>query len=327
MRVLLMYSLAPPSPAHIERLRCLGAGLDVVVVEDEAQALAATAEAEVILGHRFLRQSLPVAGRLRWVQTSAQGVDRLPLDELAAREVTLTRSTLDAQTVAAHAVALAWSLARALPEAHRRQTDQSWDQRLGFAPLPQRALVMGHGAIGRAIAQRLRSQGIAVTCAKRETLPGGFVSPCDQVVTGERWRDVLPEVDWCFLALPNTPQTSGIFDETALRALRSDAVLVNVGRGETLDTEALLRVLDQGHLAGVGLDVTQPEPLPAGHPLWQAPRVLITPHVASHHPRRNEQVERFFEEQLARYLAGRPLVDVVDLRAMIAGRRGPGERG
>lgn len=320
MRIVLMYSLAPPSPAHLHRMRTLAEGHDVIVVGDETQALAATADADIILGHRFLRQCLPGAKRLRWVQTSAQGVDRLPLDELAERHVVLTRSTLDAQTVAAHAVALAWSLARALPEAQRRQTDQSWDQRLGFAPLPQHALVMGHGAIGQSIAQRLRSQGIVVNCARRGTFPEASASPCERVVTGQAWRDVLPTIDWCFLALPHTPETSGMFDEQALRRLPRHALLVNVGRGETLDTQALLRVLDEGHLAGVGLDVMQPEPLPPGHPLWQAPRILITPHIASHHPRRNEQVERYFEAQLARYLADEPLVDTVDLQAMIAGR-------
>ena len=324
MRVVLMYSLAPPSQAHLERLSGLAPELDVVVAENEAQALAATGKAEVILGHRFLRQCLPGAKRLLWVQTSAQGVDRLPLAELAERGVMLTRSTLDAQTVATHAVALAWALARALPESWRHQVDESWDQRLTFAPLPKKALVMGFGAIGRSIALRLHAQGIEVTCGKRADTPAATDTPCERILSGGRWRDVLADTDWCFLALPHTPETSQIFDESAMRSLPSHAVLVNVGRGETLDTAALLRVLEQGHLAGVGLDVAQPEPLPPGHPLWQAPRVVITPHVASHHPERNDRVERYFEEQVARYLAAEPLADVVDLHAIITAQ-GNGE--
>lgn len=315
MRILLMYSLAPPSPAHIERLRGLRDGLEVIVAMDEATAMDASTGAEVILGHRFLRQCLPVAHRLRWVQTSAQGVDRLPLAELAAGSVTLTRSTLDADTVAAHAVALAWSLARAIPEACRHQWAQIWETRLGFAPLPRRALVLGQGAIGQAIARRLDAQGILVSCARRQPmdLPPG--SPCSELLIGDAWRSVLDRTDWCFLALPHTAETTQLFDERALRALPPHAILVNVGRGETLDTVALRQVLDDGHLAGVGLDVVEPEPLPAEHPLWQAPRTLITPHVASHHPQRNQQVERFFERQVARYLAGEPLSDVVDLQS------------
>lgn len=318
MRVVLMYSLAPPSQGHLERLSGLTPDLDVVVAENEAQALAATGAAEVILGHRFLRQCLPGAERLRWVQTSAQGVDRLPLAELAERGVLLTRSTLDAQTVATHAVALAWALARALPATLQRQVDEAWDQRLTFAPLPKRALVMGFGAIGRSIAERLHAQGIAVTCGKRGDAAAATDTPCEQILTGERWRDALADVDWCFLALPHTSETSQIFDESAMRSLPSHAILVNVGRGETLDTEALLRVLKQGHLAGVGLDVVESEPLPPGHRLWRAPRVLITPHVASHHPERNDQVERYFEKQLARYLAAEPLENVVDLGVIIS---------
>lgn len=317
-----MYSLAPPSPAHLQRLQALGSDVELVVASDEATALAAAGEAEVILGHRFLRQCLPAANRLRWVQTSAQGVDRLPLEELAERGIVLTRSTLDAESVAIHAVALAWSLARAIPEAWRNQQAGAWVPRLHFAPLPRKALVMGYGPIGQAIAHRLAAQGIETTCARRRVPDTGTDGPCTRLVAGDAWRSALADADWCFLALPHLPETSGMFDEPALRALPPHAVLVNVGRGETLDTDALQRVLDSGHLAGVGLDVVDPEPLPPGHPLWQSPRVLVTPHVASHQPGRNERVEVFFERQVQRFLAGEPLLDQVDLDAAIRQRPG-----
>jgi phosphoglycerate dehydrogenase-like enzyme len=324
MRILLMYSLAPPSPAHLERLQQLGSGIELVVAMDETTALAAAGDAEVILGHRFLRQCLPAARRLRWVQTSAQGVDRLPLEALAEHGIVLTRSTLDAESVAIHAVAMAWSLTRAIPEAWRNQQAQSWDQRLRFAPMPGKALVMGHGPIGQSIARRLVAQGIETICAKRRVSGTESDSVCTRLVAGDGWRDELADADWCFLALPHSPETSGLFDENALRALPPHAVLVNVGRGETLDTAALQRVLDSGHLAGAGLDVVDPEPLPPEHPLWQSPRVLITPHVASHQPGRNERVEQFFERQVKRFLAGEALLDRVDLGSAIRQRPGAG---
>ena len=327
MRILLMYSLAPPSPAHLERLRQLGSDLELVVATDEATALSAAGEAEVILGHRFLRQCLPVARRLRWVQTSAQGVDRLPLEVLAERGIVLTRSTLDADSVALHAVALAWALTRAIPEAWRNQQAHRWDQRLHFAAAPRKALVMGYGPIGQSIARRLAGQGIETVCARRRIARIDKDAACPRFVTGDDWRGELADSDWCFLALPHSPETSGMFDEPALRALPAHAVLVNVGRGETLDTAALQRVLDSGHLAGAGLDVVDPEPLPPEHPLWQAPRLLITPHVASHQPGRNERVEAFFERQVQRFLSGEPLLDQVDLEVAIRQRPTSGAEG
>ena len=308
-----MYSLAPPSAEHLARLRELAPQVEFVAVGSVAQAEAAVGDAEVILGHRFLRQAVPIARRLRWVQTSATGVDRLPLAELAARRITLTRSVLDADAVAAHAVALAWAVARGLPGAFRNQATGRWDQALPFGPLPQAALVLGQGPVGRAIATRLKAQGIEVVCARRQeaaAIPG---DPCSAVLTGDGWRRILATTDWCFLALPNTPDALRLFDEAALRALPPHAVLVNVGRGETLDTEALLRVLGEGRLTGAGLDVADIEPLPPDHSLWRAPRVIVTPHVASHHPGRIERVERFFEVQLRRYLDGEPLEAIVDL--------------
>lgn len=313
MRVVLMYSLSVPSQQHIERLQALSPKLRISVVENEAQALAVAEDAEVILGHRYLRQCLPKAKSLRWVQSSAGNVDRLPVVELAERGVILTRWTQDARVVAAHAVALAWALARALPEVFRYQSETRWDQHLHFAPLPGKALVLGQGAVGRAIAARLRAEGITIICGKRNPADQVPASPCRKVLAKQQWRDELSDCDWCFLALPHTEETYQLFDESALRALPAHAVLVNVGRGETLDTGALLRVLNEGHLAGVGLDVVQPEPLPPGHPLWRAPRVLVTPHIASHHPGRIDRIERFFEEQLQAFLAARPLSEVVDL--------------
>ncbi len=259
---------------------------------------------------------------MRWVQTSAQGVDRLPLAELAERGVILTRSTLDASVVAAHAIAMAWALARALPGALERQTARCWDQQLRFAPMPRQALVLGQGPVGYMIAERLRAEGIAVACARRSAprKPGDSPSHC--LTREAEWRDALPSSDWCFLALPYNRSTVRLFDESALRSLPPDAVLVNVGRGETLDTMALLRVLEDGHLAGAGLDVADEEPLPPGHPLWWAPRVLLTPHVAAHYPGRQERIERFFESQVERYLAGTPLVDVVSLAQAITEHAG-----
>jgi phosphoglycerate dehydrogenase-like enzyme len=313
-----MYSFGQPTPQHLARLRALAPGLEIVPVTNEKQALDAVGPAEVILGHRYLRQSLGRAKLLKWVQSSAGSVDRLPIMDLARRGILLTRSTVDSREVAAHAIALAWSLTRALPQALMQQMKEKWDQQLPFAPMPKKAIVIGYGAVGEAIAERLRAQDIRVICSKRGTDRPDPPTPCEQILFDEQWLNYLAEVDWCFLALQHTPQTTRIFDEAALLSLPARAILVNVGRGQTLDTAALVNVLQEGHLAGVALDVTEPSPLPAGHPLWRAPRLLITPHVASHHPGRGERIERYIEQQVSNFLAGEALRDVVDMEAMIA---------
>ena len=325
MRVVLMYSLGSPSQAHLERLHALATDLDIVVATDEQQARAAVHDAEVILGHRYLRQSLPGARRLRWVQSSAGSVDRLPLSELAKRRVILSRSTIDSEEVAAHAVTLAWAVARALPEAFQNQRAHAWQKDLRFGPMPHRGLVLGVGPVGAAIVRRLDAHGIRVICARRRKPDGERALPCERWVLGGEWRDTLAHVDWCFLALPHTSETADLFDENALRSLRRDAVLVNVGRGQTLDTRALIRVLNEGHLTGAALDVVAGSPLPPQHPLWTTPRLLVTPHIASHHPGRNTRLEHYFEQQLARYLAAEPLLDQVDLTAMSSERPADGE--
>ena len=313
MRAVLMYSPAAPSTRHLGRLAALSPDLEIVAVDSAAEAEPAVRDAEVILGHRFLDQVLPHATRLRWVQASEGGIDRRTLADLAARGVTLTRSPLEAEAVAAHAVALAWALARGLPDACRNQSAHRWQQAIPLAPLPRRALVLGGGAIARAIAARLGAQGLSVVCPGEPAADEDKGVPHSASLAAAEWRDALPRSDWCFLALPAGPGTGPVFDEAALRALPGHAVLVNVGVSDALDTAALIRALEAGHLCGAGLDPLGAEPLPPGHPLWDAPRLLLTPHVAARRPGRTAESERFFEAQLRRYLAGQPLEAVVTL--------------
>jgi phosphoglycerate dehydrogenase-like enzyme len=197
-----------------------------------------------------------------------------------------------------------------------RQKRGRWDQDLPILPLPRKALVLGLGKVGGAIAERVGRQGIRVIGARR-TKGASAQNLCEEIHGAGSWRSALPDTDWCFLALPRTRETEGLFDEEAMRALPSHAILVNVGRGETLDTAALLRVLSDGHLGGAALDVIDPSPADEKDPIWHAPRLLMTPHVAAHFPGRLEMVEHFFEEQVARYLDGLSLEAVVDLESLL----------
>jgi phosphoglycerate dehydrogenase-like enzyme len=306
-----MYTPDPPSDDHLRRLRDLDPSLTVNAAFSEAEALQWAPTTEVILGHRYLRQVLPHAPLLRWVQSTSGATDALPEATLAARNILLSRFTGGSRLVAQHAFAMAWALTRALPTLVQQQATGTWAKGLPLLPAPERALVLGTGEIGRALADLLGSHEVQVTGVKQHV--DGPVPPFDTVLDTINWRSALPNTDWCFLALPNTDSTANMMDEAALRALPAHALVVNVGRGETLDWPALIRVLESGHLGGVALDVVPHalNPLPANHPLWTTPRLLLSPHVAGHAPARPALVEQFIESQVARYLAGRPLANVV----------------
>jgi phosphoglycerate dehydrogenase-like enzyme len=306
-----MYSTHAPSEGHLARLAAVDRAIAPVVVRSEAEAVAQCRDAEVILGHRYLRQALPHAEELQWVQSTAGGVDRLPVATLATRGVLLTRMSIAAGTIARHALTLAWALSRQLPEWLARQARGQWDPDAVWPPTPRRALVLGAGAIGAALARLLRREGIHVTGVRRRAVEA--TPDFDALIAGGDWRALLPTVDWCFLALPCSGETLGLFDEAALRSLPRHAIVVNVGRGETLDTAALQKVLRDGWLAGAALDVVAPAPAGPADPLWQTPRLVITPYVASHSRERPESIERFCEEQVGRFVRGEPLRDLVDL--------------
>lgn len=315
MHIVLMYSTHVPSAEHVARLEALHPGTRVTVAGDEENARRAAETANVIFGHRYLRQCLPYAARLQWVQATSGGIDRLPTDALARAGVRLTYMTLFSSVIARHAVALAWAVTRRLPEAWSRQRAGLWDPSLDWLPFPRTAVVFGTGSIGQELALLLGRDGMTVHGVKRTLKPGATVAGFDRLYAASDWREAVSGVDWCFLALPHTPETRGMFDERLLRTLPRHAVLVNVGRGETVVTPDLVRVLNDGHLGGAALDVVYPKPTGPEDPVWATPRLILTPHVAAHHVERSARMEAFCERQFGRFLAGDALVDEVDLKA------------
>ena len=168
--------------------------------------------------------------------------------------------------------------------------------------LARRVLILGHGSIGRETEARLAPFGVTVVGVARRARPG--------VHTIEELPRLLPEVDAMVNLLPATPATEGLVDAEVLRAMRPGALYVNAGRGATTDTDDLVAALHDGHIRAV-VDVTEPEPLPEGHPLWSAPGVIITPHHAGDTPAAEAASWRLAADQLRRYAAGEPLRNVV----------------
>jgi len=204
------------------------------------------------------------------------------------------------------AVALALASGRHLDWFARDQVPGTWDQRRGRSLADQRVLIVGYGHIGAAIEARLRGFEVAsVTRVSRRGRTGPpLVHPIGDLPA------LLSEADVVFVAAPHTPETEGLFGARNLGLLPDGALLVNVARGKLVDTAALLAELSAGRITAA-LDVTEPEPLPAGHPLWHAPGVLISPHVGGASSAFEPRADRLIAAQLARFASGEPLANIV----------------
>jgi phosphoglycerate dehydrogenase-like enzyme len=219
-------------------------------------------------------------------------------EEMTVCNVRGTRDTAVAEWVLAAILAME----KRLPMFIWRQAEHSWSHELLDELAGRRALVVGYGSVGRCVAGKLTALGIdvqGVASVRREGVHGV-----------EELPGLLGSADIVVLLVPLTSQTCRLFDDRMLSRMRAGALLVNASRGPVVDTAALVEHLAAGHIRAA-LDVTDPEPLPRDHPLWDAPGVLVTPHVAGDSPQAEERVYRFVGDQIRRYVNGEPLLNVV----------------
>ena len=305
--LLLMYSTHTPSASHIAAVARRVGEANVWVARSEAEAIRHAPNADIICGHRYLRQVLPFAGRLKWVQSTASGIDHLPLAELAAQGVTLTRTTEAGATIARHAYTLMWMLLRGLHRSYQNQLSQHYEKAVPMLPEPRSALVLGTGEIGSQFAALLQRDGVRVTGVNRSgNVPAGF----DNVVTSREWHEMLPHCDVLLLALPANALRLEI---DTLQRLPAHALVLNVGRADSLDLQGLSTLLHEGRLGGAALDVVPEDTYHDGSPVWSVPNLLLTPHIAAHALERPARLEAFVEQQLDRYLDNEPLIAKVAL--------------
>lgn len=274
-----------------------------------------TAHAEVIIGScpaDLIRSS----DKLAWVQIFSAGAERcLTVDKLGSGKVLLTNGQkMSSHAIGEHAVAMALSLARGLVRYGKLMPKGEWDRewaRAGgiYSVRGKTMLVVGLGGIGSAAAKHAKALGMRVIATRNSSREGP--SYVDYVGLADELGDLVAKADIIVNALPITSATKGLFDADLFAQVKPGAYFINVGRGATVVTDALVDALASGHLAGAGLDVTDPEPLPADHPLWQMTSVIITPHVswAGYDIRFRNMLLR---ENIRRYLAGDALLNVVD---------------
>ncbi len=276
------------------------------VVVDEPEE----AEAIVWLGSDNSKLPELLHPMMRWVQLPSAGVESWMEEGLIDTERVYTSAAgVYSETVAEHALALMLAGARRLHESARAT---SWEVGWGRSLAGSTVVILGAGGIGRALIRMLEPFGtrtLAVTRSGRE-VPGATASySADQ--TEEFW----PEGDFFVVAAPATGDTEKMIGARELDAMRSDAWVINVARGSLIDTDALVEALADGRIGGAALDVTDPEPLPDGHPLWTEPRALITPHTANPPDPLARALAERIEENVARFKAGEELIAVVDVKA------------
>ena len=249
---------------------------------------------------------LKAAPGARWVQLPWAGVE--PYAELLdpARTWTCGKGVY-AEPVAEHALALALAGLRGLPE---RAAATAWGSPGGRTLFEARVTILGGGGITEALLALLAPFRCDVTVLRRHPAP---LPGARRVVGPDQLEQVLPGADVVVVALALTPETTGIIDARALARLQDHAWLVNVGRGGHVVTDDLVAALAAGAIGGAALDVTDPEPLPEGHPLWSEPRCLITPHTANTQEMARPHLVARITENVRRFAAGETLVGLVDV--------------
>lgn len=250
----------------------------------------------------------PVIGAspARWVQLPWAGVEPYLPMLTADREWTCGKGVY-AEATAEHALLLVLALLRDLP---RRVRAGRWEPRSGVSLFDKRVLVVGGGGIGEVLLRLLAPFRCTVTVVRRHPTP---MAGAAAVVGGDGLDAALAEADVVVLGLPLTAETTGLMGREQLLLMQKHAVLVNVARGAHVVTDDLVAALRDGDIAGAALDVTDPEPLPADHPLWAEPRCLITPHTANTIEMVRPAIEERIRENVRRFGAGEPLIGTVDV--------------
>jgi len=252
------------------------------------------------------------AASLRWLQVKWAGVEHLlSMPAVQAHPAVITNVHIHGRAMSEHMWGMALMLTRNLHGAVIRQRDGAWDESLkeSLATVAGKTLcVAGLGAIGEQCALIGKALGMRVIGIRRRPSPNGAA---DEVVGPERRREVFAESRIIMIVLPDTRETRAFVGREEMAAMRG-AFLINGGRGKSVATAALVDALVAGSVRGAGLDVTDPEPLPAGHPLWKMPNVIITPHYAGNHPGYDREAFQVFVDNLGRWTRGEPLRNVVD---------------
>jgi D-3-phosphoglycerate dehydrogenase len=302
-------------PKHKAQIAAIAAEIQVIDAGQERVAEELPA-ADLFCGH----PKVPVPwdevvrrGRLRWIQSSAAGLDHCLVPSVVDSDIIVTSASgVLADQVADHTIALLTSLLRSLPTFFRAQQKREFIRRPTRDLHRARIGIIGLGRNGRRLAEVLSA--FRTTILATDWFPVNKPPHVVELLPADAIDDILPRVDILILAAPLTDRTRGMINGRRLALLPPGAILINVARGPLVVEKDLVDALETGHLGGAGLDVTDPEPLPLESRLWDLPNVIITPHVGGQCATRIDDMTNFFCDNLRRYLTGQPLRNLVDKR-------------
>jgi len=315
-------------PAQTKKIVFLGGTPDQVAdyqaVTNKARIVAATgetvmkelADADALIGEPR-PEHIRAAKKLQWVQTRSAGVERvLHLSggsDLRDSNIILTNNQIvQGPEIADHAMAMLLTMSRGLLKFIEDRKSETWQGRPypGIELSTKNAVVIGVGGIGQQIAMRAWAHGMNVTGVDPEDIP---YSPfLRKVVKPDQLDEVLPSADVVFVAAPHTEKSHKMMGSRQFELMKKESYFIAVSRGGLYDLNALVKALDSKHLAGAGVDVTDPEPLPKGHALWKFSNVIITPHIAGRSDLDTARMNGTIKENIRRFVDGKPLLNVVD---------------
>lgn len=298
-------------------------GAQIIAVPNAAAARAAAKDADVLVGFNATgvcdRELIDSAQQLRWILSLSAGVENcMAIPSVHDRDLLVTNMRgVESAGIAEHAIAMALALARGIENFVVSQTQGKWDRQAANTGRMQvltgkTMLVVGLGGIGTEVAKRAHGIGMKVVATRNSGRTGpDFVS---YVGLADEMGELARKADVIVNAAPLTPETTGIFNAKFFATLKPNALFINIARGKSVVTADLMEALNQRRIAGAGLDVVDPEPLPPDHPLWRAPNIIITPHISAWSDSSDAALWTLARENLRRYGAGEKMLSVVDLK-------------
>lgn len=308
---------APPEMAS--RIRARWPDMNVVHLPDYDHLDRELAGADIFAGFTLRPEQFALAKKLKWIHSTAAAVTQLMYPELRQSGIEVTNASgIHSVPMAEHILGTLISLARRFPDCFRYQQESKWaPQEWWDSPVRPRELhgqtilLIGFGAIGRAVARVVKPLGMRVWAVTRSG--SGDAKLAEKIFPAAKLDEVLPEADFVVVAAPETPETLQMFRAAQFALMKSSAYFINVARGALIDEAALVAALEKNTIAGAALDVTSEEPLPPESPLWRTANLQITPHISAISDRLWDRQTELVLENLDRWFGGRELVNRVDL--------------
>ena len=309
------FVVPPPqySAQEVQQIVSQGKNVQMMVSANAAELDRLLPEADAIFGS-IDAEMLAKAKNLRWLQATEAGMDKLLFPELVASNVVVTNmARMFAPAISETAIGMLLSLTRGLIKYYFPQFQKrTWNAARNLVEVDGMTMgIAGMGGLGSFTAMRAH-YGFNMRILATDPKPMAKPIFVDTLREPGWFMEMVPQVDVLVSAAPATKETAGMFNERVFRAMKKTAYFLNLSRGALVEESSLARALKEGWIAGAGLDVVSPEPLPSSHPYWDCPNLLITCHTAGESPQRQTRLVGLLAENVRRYTSGLPLMNVVD---------------